>query len=627
MLTKLIRRWRASFAVRRDAINRAAVVAVNATVYRPTAWFDQAWQMLAANSRADVEALLAPDASAQHDPAERACLCAGLALMCGDPQQAQAHADSALAARADFSHACLQRARALRAQGRHHEALAAFQRVTELAPDDACAWTEQADECCALNEREDALDCYELALAHAPDCPAARLGLSRLLRESGDTAAALGHILHALKFAPDDAAIHFESALVHSRSGDTSASIAAYERTLELQPYNSAASVNLGLMYLSVRGDPLRAQRHFERAVELDPSSVAAQANLGLALMEQGRADAAIAHYEKLIAADPAEAEYRWNRGLALLDSGNYARGWDDYELRHARGKGAAPRNFPYPVWQGGALRPGAALLVYGEQGLGDEIMFASCVPDLHARGINVVLECDHRLAGLFARSFPYAQVHGAARDGDRSWLARYPQIEEQMAIGSLPRMLRRHADDFPPQGGFLHADPRRVAHWRESLARSSAGVNVGIAWSGGTAKTRRDLRSIPPRELAPLFEAPRVTFISLQREAGGALTEIAAICGANVLSFAGALNDVDETAALVQALDGVIAVDNTVAHLAGALGRKTWILLPHSADWRWLRARSTSPWYRSVKLHRQPAPGDWAAVIERVRAELKFSG
>jgi hypothetical protein len=250
--------------------------------------------------------------------------------------------------------------------------------------------------------------------------------------------------------------------------------------------------------------------------------------------------------------------------------------------------------------------------------------MFASCVSDLLARGINCVIECDQRLGGLFARSFPVARVHGAARDGDRRWLARYPRIEAQIAIGSLPRLLRRGAADFPAHAGYLRADPRRVEHWRARLTSGGAGYYAGIAWRGGTAKTRRDLRSIPLRELAPLFGAPRVAFINLQRDAGEELTELAAACGANITSYAEALNDVDETAALLQALDGVITVDNTVAHFAGALGRKTWLMLPYYADWRWVRGSATSPWYPSVMLCRQGAPGDWASAIERVRTELE---
>ena len=428
MLSRLFRHWRSWFAGRGEAAAGPSAGVSRAGAYRPSAWFDSGWNLLAANDVVGAEAWLTQPAP--HERGEHECLRAGLMLMRGDPRAALAHAEAAVAARADFAAAYLCSARALRALDRHQAALFAVSQATDLSPDNAVAWAEQAAAHLALNQTEDARDCYEVALAHAPDCAAARLGLSRLEREAGAPAAALAHIQHALRIAPGDAEMHFESALVDSRCGDVEGAIAAYERALELKPGYAAACTNLGLAYLGHLGDPRGAQRYFERAIELDPSSVAAQANLGLALNEQGQVDAALAHYAKLIAAFPAESEYRWNRGIALLGNGDYARGWDDYEMRNARGTGAAPRIFPYPAWRGGELPPGAALLVYGEQGLGDEMMFASCMPDLLARGIPCVIECDMRLAGLFARSFPEALVHGAARDGDRRWLAQYPQIK-----------------------------------------------------------------------------------------------------------------------------------------------------------------------------------------------------
>ena len=493
----------------------------------------------------------------------------------------------------------------------------------EAPGEEGRTWAEQAAAHLERDEREDARDCYEIALAHAPDCATARLGLARMLRESGETAAALEHVRQALRIAPHDAAVHFESALAHNRSGDVQGALAAYQRALELDPGCAAAAINLGLIYLNQFGDPRSAQRLFERAIELDGSSAAAQANLGLALEGQGQVDAAHHHYEKLIAAHPAESEFRWNRGLALLAGGDYARGWEDYEMRNARTTGAAPRAFPYPVWQGGALPSGAALLVYAEQGVGDEIMFASCVPDLLARGIDCVIECDPRLAALYARSFAAAKVHGAARDGDRSWLAEYPQIAQQIAIGSLPRLVRRDAAAFPRHAGYLRADPGRVAAWRTRLAGMAGGPCVGIAWSGGTAKTGRDLRTVPLHSMAPLLKVPRITCVNLQRDAGPVLAELASAGGAEVLCFDEALGDVDESAALLQALDGVVTVDSTVAHLAGALGCKTWIMLPYHADWRWLRESAASPWYPSVVLCRQTVAGEWDDVIGCVRSEL----
>ncbi len=250
-------------------------------------------------------------------------------------------------------------------------------------PDDARALlTDQAQEHLALEERADAFDCNHLAVAHAPDCAAALLGLARMLRESGDTPAAVGKIRHAIEVSPRDAELHFESALLHSQCEAMSrARSQLMSRGLELEPANFAACANLGLMAPNRVGDPRLAQLFRARARARTVEHRELQANLGLALEEQGLVDAALVHYEKLIAACPAVNEYRWNRGLALLANGDYARGWDDYEMRNAR-RGTGERAFPFPAWQGDELRAGASLLVFAEQGLGDEIMFASCVPE-----------------------------------------------------------------------------------------------------------------------------------------------------------------------------------------------------------------------------------------------------
>jgi hypothetical protein len=324
-----------------------------------------------------------------------------------------------------------------------------------------------------------------------------------------------------------------------------------------------------------------------------------------------------------LIAARPEVAEYRWNRGLVLLGRGDYGRAWDDYEQRNERGTGAPPRKFPYPVWQGEALGDGA-LLVYGEQGIGDELMFASCVPDLLERNISCIVECEQRLAALFARSFPAARVHGAARDGNRAWLAQYPAIRAQIAIGSLPRLLRRDDAAFPRHRGFLRADAARVAYWRTRVGATAGMIAAAIAWRGGTLKTHHALRSIPPASLVPLFEIAQAKWVNLQRSGEQEFAALTAECRSQAIAPTDALEDLDETAALIEAVDCVVTADNTIAHLAGALGRTTLVMLPASADWRWRNEGASSPWYPSVQLYRQPRAGDWTAVVAEIAQALQ---
>jgi len=236
-----------------------------------------------------------------------------------------------------------------------------------------------------------------------------------------------------------------------------------------------------------------------------------------------------------------------------------------------------------------------------------------------------VVLECDARLAPLFARSFPGLRVHGAPRDGDRRWLAAHPALACQSAIGSLPRFLRRTRAAFPAQGGYLQADPARVAHWRAWLASAGAGTTVGIAWRGGTAKSRAALRAMPLADWAPTFQVSGVRWVVLQQDAGAdERARIQTLTGTAPLVPEFPASDLDELAALVSALDRVITVDNTLAHLAGALGRPVWIVLPQAADWRWGRSGDRSVWYPAARLWRQAAAGDWSAVAKALAQTLQ---
>jgi hypothetical protein len=258
-------------------------------------------------------------------------------------------------------------------------------------------------------------------------------------------------------------------------------------------------------------------------------------------------------------------------------------------------------------------------VLVYAEQGLGDELMFANCLPDLIAAARRVVIECDPRLAPLFARSFPAATVFGVARTADRGWLERAGPIDLQIAAGSLPRRYRRSGGDFPRHAGYLRADVGRVRHYRERLAALGPGRKVGLAWRGGLMRTRRAVRSIEPEALAPLLARSDLRLVSLQHGAvEGDLARMRAAAGRAPEHWLEVLADLDETAALMTALDTTVTVCSSVVHLGGALGAPVLALVPTSPEWRYLRCGPRLSWYPSVELVRQAQAGDWALVIAR---------
>ena len=584
-------------------------------------WLHEGLDALAAADCAAVERRLAGPAE-RCDRADWEHLAGSLALARSDLPFAVKHFQTALHLRPDFAVAHHALGAALRASGQLETARASFERAAELEPEYVDALLGQGETSLELGDHEQARDCFEIALAHAPDDVRALHGMARLLRAANAIEKSIACLQRALRMAPNNADLHFELGLSTNRAGDTQAALDSYRRAAELDPEQHAAMVNLGLIHLAQLGDAANAQQWFERAIRLCPDSVAAQANLGIALQEQGQFSAALAHYERLIAAHPEVIEYRWNRAIAHLYQGDFERGWADYELRHTRGGRDVRRRFPLPEWGGGDLG-GRHILVYGEQGLGDEIMFASCVPDLLRLAGGVVLECDGRLAGLFQRSFPAAAVQGAPRDAERGWLRAHPQLDRQSAIGSLPRFLRRRAADFPQHHGYLVADPARVAEWKSRLSERNGKLNVGLSWRGGTLKTREAIRSLTFDQCSPWLKSRSCQFVCMQR--GDCADAVAAAqgLGAGLAWWPQALQDTDELAALIDALDLVISVDNTIVHLAGALGQRCWVLLSHAPDWRYGWRGERMPWYPSVKLLRQTRPGDWLPVIESVTAGL----
>jgi tetratricopeptide (TPR) repeat protein len=547
----------------------------------------------------------------------------------GDESHAQATAR--LAIRQDDVDALAVLGAAERRRGQTAAARQHLEQALAVSHAHAYAHAELAAALLDAGDVEAASDHGGLARVFSAPEPAAAVAVAlslmeaRLAARQRDDTGALARLEAAGPAVQDDPEWCFERARLLSRLERPAEAVAAYGRVLDQVPAHAAAWANRGLVHLNQLGDPARALEDFRRAAALEPTLVAAQGNVALALAELGRADEALAHLDGLVSAHPGTAEYRWNRAVLRLARGEYAAGWDDYEARHQRTQGAAPRRFPLPEWEGQALVGGQALLVYGEQGVGDEIMFASCVPDAQARAGAVVLECEARLAPLFARSFPGVHVHGAPRDGDRGWLAAHPALARQSAIGALPRLLRREAAAFPAPAGYLRADPARVAHWRAWLAVAGPGTTVGIAWRGGTVKSRAALRAMPLADWAPAFQVSGARWVVLQQDAGAEeLAALQSLTGAAPLVPAIPASDLDELAALVSALDRVITVDNTLAHLAGALGKPVWIVLPQAADWRWGRSGARSVWYPAARLWRQAAAGDWSAVAKALAQALQ---
>jgi tetratricopeptide (TPR) repeat protein len=529
-----------------------------------------------------------------------------------------------------------------------------LERRIESFPEDAGAHRELARLALESGEFEAAIDAFELALHFAPGDVDALTGLARALRLTGRATEAEGRTREALLHAPALLAPRLELAAVLKAQDRIDEAIAEYRKLLASHGGSPAVWCSLGLA-LHLEAEYEEAVASLSRALELDPDFAEAQHNLGLALRELGDIEGAIAAFRRALALKPgllathgalahalrdlgrideALAEYDWvladrpqdgdallNRAYAFLMRGEYARGWDEYEKRIAAG-GFAPRPFPLPQWDGGPTG-GKRVLVVGEQGLGDEIMFASCIPDLIAREGSCVIECNARLASLYARSFG-VPVRGGGKQDDAGWIQAHPDLGWQIQVGSLPRLFRREPAGFVAGApGFLKADPARAADWRARFDTLGAGWKIGISWRGGGPRTRGRLRSMALSELAPLCRLPGFRVVSLQH--GDPEPELARCRHDNgmvVAAWPGTGADLDGLAAMIAGLDLVVTIDNTVAHLAGALGKPVWIMIPRGAEWRYGCGGETMPWYPSARLFRQEAAG-WPGVIARVAAAL----
>ena len=395
-----------------------------------------------------------------------------------------------------------------------------------------------------------------------------------------------------------------------------------FRRALELQPSTAALWANLGLCLHDAANFELAAQA-LQRALQIDPRHLDALLNFATVSIDRGELDAGEALLQQALQIDPAYPEAHALLAQLRLQRGDFAAGWGEYEWRFQCADAQPRRNDASPRWNGSTDLQ-RNLVVYAEQGLGDQIMFASCLPEPIARVGHCAVECDPRLVELLARSFPQATFFAHRPESAPQRINPGARPACQTYLGSLPALFRKRWADFPRHAGYLKADPARAAYWRERLAALGSGLKIGISWRGGVPRTRHALRSIALREWLPLLELKGHAFVSLQYgECREEIAALAARSGIALPHWQEALDNYSDTAALVDALDLVISVCTSAVHLAGALGKRAWVLVPSCPEWRYLSAGERMPWYPAVQLFRQRTPGDWQPLIAELRDRL----
>lgn len=508
---------------------------------------------------------------------------AGYALArLGRPAEAERRYRRALALRPDFAAVWMNLGCLLREQGQDLYARAALERSLELCPELIAAWINLAileRECDRMEQAEAAL---RRAFALDPSQVETHLAWAQFCCARQDRAAAWGWLRWALARADrHDEALNMQGILLHSER-QFSGAVEAFQRA------EAAGSIH-------------------------------AASNRGNSLLELGHVHEALAAHEAAVERDPHNAGARYNLALTQLRLGVWPQGWRNYEARWSfREVHREPRSFNQPRWQGEALH-GQRVLLHAEQGLGDTIQFCRYAALVAARGGVPVLEVQAPVERLM-RSLDVVR-NGPAEVSTLGQQA--PPFDLECPLMSLPAVFATTVDTAPWCGAYLAAEPDEIAHKSTIVSSRSPGhPRVGIAWAGNPRYKADAQRSMRLATLLPLLRMPGITWVSLQK--GPAAEQMGDLPrGVDLLDGCSRDSDLAETAALISVLDLVITTDTSIAHLAGALGKPVWILLPHLSDWRWMQTSEATPWYPTAWLVRQSAPGDWAGTLSRVRAKL----
>jgi tetratricopeptide (TPR) repeat protein len=527
--------------------------------------------------------------------------------------EALASFDRALALRPHYAPALANRGVTLHALARYEEALASCDAAVALWPDGDAVFANRGMTLHALKRFDEALASFDRALALRPDNTEALGSRGVTLHALRRFDEALASYDRALALRPDDAEVNVNRGVTLFQLKRFDDALASCDRALALQPdFPEAHSSRGNALSMLKRFD--EAMADYDRALVLRPHYAEAHTNLGVTLHALKRFDDALQSHERALAARPDFAEAHYNEGLCRLLIGDFDRGWAEHEwwretdqLKHAK------RNFAQPPWTGSPAIAGKTILLHAEQGFGDTIQFCRYAARIEALGGRVILEVQRPLHDLM-QTLP-----GAARIVSRG--DPLPDFDMHCPMLGLPLVFGTGLATIPRETPYLRASAQAVANWSARLPPKTR-PRIGLAWSGRPEHNNDQNRSIDLASFLSPLEGVDATLVSLQRDVRAA-DAIVLQGRSDVIHFGEELKDFSDTAALAANLDLVISVDTSVAHLAGALAKPVWVLLPFIPDWRWLLDRDDSPWYPTARLFRQDDSRRWDSVLARLRAAL----
>ena len=560
-------------------------------------------------------------------------------------EEAEASYRHALSLDPDLSRARFNLGVTLATQGRFTEAEQVYRDLLMRDPDYPGAWRRLGNALAGQDNLDEAVIAYVNAQGSEPNVFELHIDFGNALHKRREFNDAAVQYRHACELAPDDivplrllghalydsgrakeAADVFRRASMLdptdvgtlsnlgaclSGCGQFEAAMEACEQALAINPDFAPAHINLGIVHERTDNVEAAVAAH-RRAISADPNHAMGYANLAIALRNRGDLEEMLEVSHQAVRLAPEHGLTRFNHANFLLMCGDLVNGFADYQWGYKYGISEAIPRVAGQEWQGEDFA-GKTLLIFAEYGIGDALQFVRYLPMVVARGGSVLLQVQPAIAALL-RPMPDVTVLG------RHEPVRHYDL--QLPLMDLPRIFGTALDTIPADIPYLNADPAKVGAWRQALGQHGP-LKVGVVWAGSPLHKGDKQRSLSAEAVLPRLVMPGVQLFSLQKEPRPADGPVLAELGADVTDLAPLLEDFTDTAAAVCALDLVISVDTSVAHLAGALGRPCWILLPYAVDWRWLRDREDSPWYPSIRLFRQSRQRAWDGVLARVAAEL----
>lgn len=528
--------------------------------------------------------------------------------------------------RRDYFEAWVNLGHAYYQENQYEKALTSFDQAKTIKPNDAGLMCNYGAVYIRQRLFTQARQVFQAALTAQPDYAEAYANLGHICQEESKYKEAIEYYEQALRFNPSYVDPLINLGVCYQHEERIEEAVKALEHALRIEPDRyEARLIYGGILYRALRCD--ESERELLWCLSRDPNSVNALNTLGSVYLFRGQYKKALELYRRAIVIEPTNALAHWNAGTTLLSLGELAEGWVEWDWGTQTKERSLAQRYTFPMWSGERLQQ-KTILIYAEQGLGDELLFASCFEEIIAQAGRCIIQCDPRLEPLFARSFPKAIIHGAIREESHGWLEALGRIDYQCPAGTLPRYLRYRLDEFPKHRGYLLTSLDKVNEWRQRVAEHGKGLRVGLAWRGFRIDFRRAASYTNLDKWAPILTVPGITFVSMQTgDVRDEINKVKRETNANIVHFQelDCANDIDNLAALTASLDLVISPEMTLYNLAGSIGVPTWVLASHAMKRPWAALGTKSlPWYPSVRLFQQDTPGDWNQLFEQIGFELR---